>query len=191
IFKEISSNDWTRRNDILFERKFERTKGLNNEKKWSDYENNFYTTYHHQSCRGQILGHLRNGTIMSIAKKCEELDCDATNVRLSGDHVLEITFLKNITARFKNYGNYCVSKNMLGCEYELEIKFLILEKSIGEIKSVNVIFGANGLSYARRYDSESFPKDIRYRNYRETNKHERQIMRFMKPIVIDGTVRVL
>ncbi|KAK6107028.1 hypothetical protein QQG55_26590 [Brugia pahangi] len=174
IFKEISSNDWTRRNDILFERKFERTKGLNNEKKWSDYENNFYTTYHHQSCRGQILGHLRNGTIMSIAKKCEELDCDATNVRLSGDHVLEITFLKNITARFKNYGNYCVSK-----------------KSIGEIKSVNVIFGANGLSYARRYDSESFPKDIRYRNYRETNKHERQIMRFMKPIVIDGTVRVL
>ncbi|EJW77122.1 hypothetical protein WUBG_11973 [Wuchereria bancrofti] len=111
---------------------------------------------------------------MSIAKKCEELDCDATNVRLSGDHVLEITFLKNITGRFKNYGSYCVSK-----------------KSIGEIKSDNVMFGANGLSYARRYDSESFRRDIRYRNYRETNKHKGQTMRFIKPMVIDGIVRIL
>ncbi|VDM14471.1 unnamed protein product [Wuchereria bancrofti] len=48
IFEEISSNDWTRKNDISFQRTFERAKGLNDEKKWSDYENNFYTTYHHQ-----------------------------------------------------------------------------------------------------------------------------------------------
>ncbi|EFO25067.1 hypothetical protein LOAG_03424, partial [Loa loa] len=185
-FKEISSSGWTRKNDKTFNQTTERIEGLNNAKKQTDYENNYYTTYHHQNllssgnfntiyhhqtCTGRVLGHLRNGTIISVARKCEELDCDGTNVRLSGDHILEIIFLKNITGRFRNYGNYCVSK-----------------KSIGEIKSGHTVFQANRLSYARRFYNESIRKNIRYREYRQpNNRREKQIAQSMKPIMVDGT----
>lgn len=57
---------------------------------------------------------------MSVAQKCEELQCDATNVKLSDDHILEITFLKNITGRYRNYGNYCVSSTI--CKNEKQKK---------------------------------------------------------------------
>ncbi|VBB34756.1 unnamed protein product [Acanthocheilonema viteae] len=159
-FKEVSSSGWTRRNDKLLGRTFDRTKGLNNVTEWIDYENSFYTTYRHQTCTGRVLGYLRNGTIISITQKCQELECDATNVRLLGDRILEITFLKNVTGRFRNYGSYCVSK-----------------KSVGQVNSSYVIFGANTLSQARRFYNKSIRKGISYRAYREVNKREKQTVR--------------
>ncbi|KAL3998964.1 hypothetical protein ACH3XW_17230 [Acanthocheilonema viteae] len=127
-FKEVSSSGWTRRNDKLLGRTFDRTKGLNNVTEWIDYENSFYTTYRHQTC--------------------------------TGDRILEITFLKNVTGRFRNYGSYCVSK-----------------KSVGQVNSSYVIFGANTLSQARRFYNKSIRKGISYRAYREVNKREKQIVR--------------
>ncbi|MCP9260561.1 hypothetical protein DINM_003551 [Dirofilaria immitis] len=86
IFKKVSSND------KLFDRTFGRSNQLNNEMRRD--EDNYYITYYHQICTGQILVHLRNGTIISTLLKCNELDCDAMNVRISGNRILEITLLK-------------------------------------------------------------------------------------------------
>ncbi|CAG9529577.1 unnamed protein product [Cercopithifilaria johnstoni] len=168
-FKEASSSGWTRKNDRLLRRRFEKMEELNNATKWIDYENRFYTTYHHHTCTGRILGYLRNGTIASVAQKCEELECDATNVRLSEDHILEITFLKNVTGYFRNYGNYCVSK-----------------KSVRQVNFDHVVIGTNALSKAHRFYNKSLRDGNTYRAYREANKSGR----FVRPILIDGTAKV-
>ncbi|VDK85124.1 unnamed protein product [Litomosoides sigmodontis] len=164
-FKEILSSGWTGRSDRLLSQAFGRTRGLHNVTKRIDYDNNFYTTYHHQSCIGQILGYLRNGTIISVAQKCEELKCDATNVKLSDDHILEIIFLKNITGRYRNYGNYCVSK-----------------KSVGQISSGRVIFEANMLSRARRLYDRSTQQGVNYGDNGEANQRKRSVKQLLTDV---------
>ncbi|OZC06031.1 hypothetical protein X798_06987 [Onchocerca flexuosa] len=107
IKRTSSMGSWTIRSDKLLPRRVGGTARLNSEKENED--RNYYTTYYQQTCIGDVLGYLQNGSLMSVTLKCDELDCDAANVRLSGNRIREIVFLKNISGRFKNYGSYCIS----------------------------------------------------------------------------------
>ncbi|VDK67442.1 unnamed protein product, partial [Onchocerca ochengi] len=164
--KRVLSGSWTIRRNKLFPRTFGGREQLNNTMKEIE-DKNYYTTYYHQTCTGEVLGHLQNGTLMSVSLKCDELDCAAANVKLSRNRILEIIFLKNITGRFKSYGSYCISK-----------------QPIVQVKSGRLFFGAKGLPHeTRRFYNELTHKKIHNNKFWDLNK--RHLLSNVKPTVIN------
>ncbi|VDN04013.1 unnamed protein product [Thelazia callipaeda] len=78
---------------------------------WSENDTQNFKTYYHQKCTGRVLGRSRNETIATAARKCDELHCDAANIRLLGQGFLEVAFLEDTAGRFKDFGSHCVSRN--------------------------------------------------------------------------------
>uniref|UniRef100_A0A915Q490 Uncharacterized protein n=1 Tax=Setaria digitata TaxID=48799 RepID=A0A915Q490_9BILA len=141
-FKKVLIGSWTGGNQRLFKQ----TNKLDNKEIQNENDDGHYNTYYHQTCTGWVLGRLRNETVTSAVRRCDQLKCEAANVRLSRNRILEITFLKNVTGRFKNYGTYCVAKN-----------------PISGIKFSRILVKTNGLSYSRRLHDDPSRSGIHYR----------------------------
>lgn len=75
---------------------------------------------------GKVLGEAHNESIVSAARKCALLDCNAANAVAVGDGHYNVVFLKYVEGRVQRPGTYCISGTIY--DYDFHLTFGLFEQ---------------------------------------------------------------